>query len=308
MGLSLATLAAVLADGLLGEPSRWHPLVGFGRIADRVEADLNRGTRGRGVFALGLLVGLPGAAIALLVALLPASIGWLAASALAYLCIAAHSLRAHGDAVREPLAAGDLEAARQAVARLVSRETERMDAAAIRRAALESLLENASDGVFASLFWFAAGGLVMGPAGAAAAVVGHRLANTLDAMWGYRTPRYRYFGWAAARLDDGLNWLPARATALVFAGLGDTRAALACWRDQAGACESPNAGPVMAAGAGALGLRLGGAAVYHGAWRERPALGRGRDPVDGDIARALALVLRALIVWCAAILVLDVLA
>ncbi|WP_342782588.1 adenosylcobinamide-phosphate synthase CbiB [Salinisphaera orenii] len=306
MALSLAMLAAILFDRLLGEPRRLHPLVGFGALATRVGRDLQPHGRIGGVLAVALLVLLPGVATALAVALLPAAVGWMVAAVLASLCIAARSLREHGQAVAAPLAAGDLPAARRAVARLVSRETAAMDAAAIRRAVIESLLENASDGVFASLFWFAIGGLVGGPAAAAALVVGHRLANTLDAMWGYRTPAWRRFGWAAARLDDLLNWLPARASAASLALVGDRRAALACWRAQAGACDSPNAGPVMSAGAGALGLRLGGAARYHGQQRARPELGCGAPPADGDVRRALALIGRALVLWCAVIVGLDV--
>jgi adenosylcobinamide-phosphate synthase len=135
-------------------------------------------------------------------------------------------------------------------------------------------------------------------------VVLYRLANTLDAMWGYRTPRYRDFGWAAARLDDVLNWIPARLTALSYVVVG-TKPALAwrCWREQAPVWKSPNAGPVMAAGAGALGLALGGQARYHGEWVARPALGEGLAPRAEDIDRAVALVRRALWLWLGAILV-----
>jgi adenosylcobinamide-phosphate synthase len=134
----------------------------------------------------------------------------------------------------------------------------------------------------------------------------YRLANTLDALWGYRSDRYARFGWAAARLDDLLNLLPARLTALAYALVGDTRRALACWRTQARAWKSPNAGPVMAAGAGALGLRLGGPARYRGKVEERPPLGAGELPTAVDIGRARALIDRALALllgaWLAAAL------
>jgi adenosylcobinamide-phosphate synthase len=143
--------------------------------------------------------------------------------------------------------------------------------------------------VFGALFWFAL-------AGAPGALL-YRLANTLDAMWGYRTPRYRCFGWAAARLDAALNFIPARLTALTYALLGNTAVALHCWRQQARAWDSPNAGPVMASGAGSLVVRLGGAANYHGVCEQRPALGAGNAPSAPDIARATALVQRGAWLW-----------
>lgn len=143
--------------------------------------------------------------------------------------------------------------------------------------------------------------------GGAPGAVFYRLANTLDAMWGYRNTRYRHFGWAAARLDDCLNYVPARLTALTYALLGDRRLALACWRSQAPAWDSPNAGPVMAAGAGALNLTLGGPARYRGEWHERPPLGGGAAPGAGDIERALALVRRGVLLWAAAWLLVGVL-
>jgi adenosylcobinamide-phosphate synthase len=130
----------------------------------------------------------------------------------------------------------------------------------------------------------------------------YRLANTLDAMWGYRTPRYFYFGWAAARLDDGLNFIPARLTAFTYALLGRTRLALRCWQQQAALWDSPNAGPVMASGAGSLNVKLGGAANYHGVLEVRPALGTGNAPQPDDIARAMSLVKFGAWLWVALLL------
>jgi len=127
------------------------------------------------------------------------------------------------------------------------------------------------------------------------------MSNTLDAMWGYRNERYNYFGWAAARLDDVLNFIPARLTALSYALLGHTRSALHCWWQQASAWESPNAGPVMAAGAGALCVKLGGAAIYHGKLEQRPPLGCGMAAGAADITRAVRLVRHTLYAWLAVI-------
>ncbi|HVL75619.1 MAG TPA: CobD/CbiB family cobalamin biosynthesis protein, partial [Noviherbaspirillum sp.] len=176
-------------------------------------------------------------------------------------------------------------------ARIVSRDTGGASEADIARAAAESTLENGNDAVFGTLFWF----IVAGGPGALL----FRLANTLDAMWGYRNARFHAFGWAAARIDDALNLIPARLTALSYALLGNTRCALACWRSQASAWSSPNAGPVMASGAGALTIVLGGPAVYDGVIEARPPLGTGAPPRASDIARAWRLVARAVALWLA---------
>lgn len=288
--MPLIALLAVLLDRLLGEPRRWHPLVGFGWLAGRVEASLYRPSRLRGAISVLLLVG----GFALLAWLAQRSLGawgWLLDAGLLYLAIGATSLGQHAEAVRRALDAGDLARARRSVGRMVSRDTADMDEAAVARAAVESVLENGCDAVFGALFWFFVAG--------APGVVAYRLANTLDAMWGYRNERYQRFGWAAARLDDLLNWIPARLTAFTYLLLGKTAPAWRCWRQQAPAWESPNAGPVMAAGAGALALRLGGPALYHGSLEMRPPLGEGRAAGAADIARATLLVWRGVGLWLA---------
>lgn len=285
-------LAGMGLDALLGEPRRAHPLVGFGRMAQAIECGLHRDARLRGVLAWCLAV-LPAAALTAVVAyLLETWSAWASmafSAAMLYLAIGHRSLGEHARAVEAPLRAGDLDAARSAVARMVSRDTQALDASQVAAAATESVLENGADAVFGALFWFA----VLGAPG----VVLYRLANTLDAMWGYRTPRHERFGWAAARIDDGLNYIPARLTALTYAVLGDTRRALRCWRRQAPLWDSPNAGPVMAAGAGAIGVRLGGPAPYHGRWEDRPVLGEGVAPEAGAIAAALRLVRHGVWLW-----------
>lgn len=288
-------LAAAAADRLLAEP-RVHPLAGFGWLADGLERRWNRperaGNAWRGTAAWALLV-LPATGLAALLGALPGWPGVVISLLLLWLALGGRSLDEHARSVVAALAAGDLDAARRASGRLVSRDTSALDAEGCARATVESVLENGADAVFAPLFWFVVAG--------APGVVAYRLANTLDAMWGYRNARFAAFGRVAARADDVLSWPAARLTALGYALTGRTRAALRAWRTQAAAWESPNAGPVMAAGAGALGLGLGGAAIYDGERRERPDLGAGPAPGGADINRAMALVHRTLAVWLLAI-------
>lgn len=300
MSTSLAMLAAVLLDAVLGEPRRGHPLVAFGRWAKAIETATYAGHRGAGLLAWALAVLPIGLLAALLARQAYAIAPWCDALfeiVLLYLALGLRSLGEHALPVARALEAGDLDAARGAVALLVSRDAPALDAGQVAAAATESVLENGNDAVFGALFWFAL-------FGAPGAVV-YRLANTLDAMWGYRTPRYRQFGWAAARLDDALNFLPARLTALTYALGGRTRAAWRCWRSQAAAWESPNAGPVMAAGAGALGVRLGGPAPYHGEVKMRPVLGEGAPADAGAIRRAVRLLRGGVAIWLAAMLALE---
>ncbi len=288
---ALLTLAGVLLDAVLGEPRRWHPLVGFGNYAKYLERHLNRGTRLWGVLAVFCAV-VPWVAPFVFRY-------WLVDIAALYFALGHQSLREHALRVRQALESGSLEEARARVGHMVSRDTGNMDAQAVAAATVESVLENGNDAVFGALFWF----LVAGAPG----VILFRLANTLDAMWGYRTPRYLYFGWAAARLDDVLNFVPARLTALTYALIGSTRIALRCWRLQAPTWESPNAGPVMAAGAGALELGLGGGAYYHGRWEERPPLGLGAPPDAAAITAALRLVRSGVVLWLLLVCLAEVL-
>lgn len=285
-------LAAVLIDALLGEPSRAHPLVGFGRLARWIEKQLYADRRGAGVGAW-LLAVMP------LVVLAWCAEAWLGRLSLwaaflfnalvLYAAIGLRSLGDHAMPVVSALRDGDMTRARQAVGLMVSRDTQVLNEHQVAAAATESVLENGNDAVFGALFWFA----VLGAPGALL----YRLANTLDAMWGYRTERYENFGWAAARIDDGLNFIPARLTALSYMVLGQTSRAWRCWRTQARQWDSPNAGPVMATGAGALGVQLGGAAPYDGVWESRPDLGEGTPPDAHAIERSLALVRRSVVLW-----------
>jgi adenosylcobinamide-phosphate synthase len=289
---AFSVVAAVLLDVALGEPKRWHPLVGFGKLAAIVEHRLNRTPSSRLSYYKGLL-----AWVLLLAPWLLLSVWawhspwhiWLDIILL-YFAIGAKSLKQHAMRVYQALTLGDIAQARQAVAMMVSRDTSALNHTQIASATVESVLENGSDAIFGAIFWF----VLLGGTGALL----YRLANTLDAMWGYRNPRFVCFGWAAARLDDVLNLIPARLTALSYAICGHTRSALLCWWRQAYTWYSPNAGPVMAAGAGALQVQLGGNAVYHGVLKQRPSLGLGASASPSHIVAAWRLVQYSLCWWC----------
>ncbi|MDZ7749244.1 MAG: adenosylcobinamide-phosphate synthase CbiB [Halofilum sp. (in: g-proteobacteria)] len=302
MSAGLVIAAALAADWLFGEIRHGHPLAGFGRLAGRVERQWNRRALPAAARrALGIV------AVVLLVVPLAVAAGWISARApygsvlevaILYLALGLKSLGEHAHRVQQALAEDELDAARTAVGAMVSRDTRYLGPRGAAAAAVESVLENGSDAVLAALFWF----LVAGVPG----VVAHRLVNTLDAMWGYRTQRLSAFGWAAARLDDVLNWIPARLVALTYALVsGHPRRALACaWR-QGGRTASPNAGVVMAAGAGALGVQLGGPGVYHGRRLWRPRFGVGAGPTPAAIGRSIRLVQGGALVWTAAALLLG---
>jgi adenosylcobinamide-phosphate synthase len=295
--MALLAVLGVIVDRLFGEPRTRHPLVGFGRLATQIEARLNTGHRARpaGILAWFVAVAPPVGVAWLLVGALPFSYACLVHVLLLWFALGAKSLRQHIAPIARALSLGDLDDARKLTSRIVSRDTSNADENALSRAAVESALENGNDAIFGALFWFAIAG---GPG-----ALMFRLANTLDAMWGYRTPRYLRFGWAAARFDDVLNFVPARLTAASYALTGDTRMAWHCWRSQARAWDSPNAGPVMASGAGSLNVLIGGAAVYHGVLEHRPTLGAGHDATPRHVVAALRLVERSTLLWLATLLV-----
>jgi adenosylcobinamide-phosphate synthase len=297
--MPVIAIVAMALDFALGEPRRYHPLVGFGFLANKLEATFNPKTKQDLPFQR--FIGL----IALIVLISPFIIlaYWLchqlitffvANTLLLYFAIGHKSLHEHARAVSKALINNDQELAKTAASYMVSRDSSAIEPIP---ATVESVLENGNDGVFGALFWF----FIAGGPGALL----FRLANTMDAMWGYKSPRFIYFGWAAARFDDTLNYIPARLTALTYALLGNTKLALSCWKSQAPTWDSPNAGPVMSAGAGALNVKLGGAARYFGEWHERPTLGAGKPPVLTDIERALALVRHGVYIWLGIFLIIT---
>ncbi len=282
------------ADLALGDPRRGHPVAGFGKLALALERVSYRPSRARGALFCGLLVGGAAAAGHALARLLGRRT---ALALLTWTALGGRSLRREAASVGALLERGDLAGARLALPALAGRDAAALDAGGVARAVVESVAENTSDAVVGTLLWAAVGG----PAGVAA----YRAANTLDAMVGHRTPRYERFGWAAARLDDALNWPAARAGAAltVLCAAAPARTLRVLRRDGA-AHPSPNAGRMEAAFAGALHLRLGGLLAYDGRVEQRPALGDGRAPAAGDIARANSLSRRvgaAALVACVAV-------
>lgn len=270
----LGLAAGFAADRVWGDPARWHPVAGFGTTAAALERRTYADRRLNGIIHVAILVG----GAALVGARTPVAVA-------TWAVLGGRSLDREAEAVQRLLEAGDLPAARQRLTHLVGRDTSELDEAGVARAVIESVAENTSDAVVAPLVW----GALLGTPG----LLAYRAANTLDAMVGHRSARYERFGWAAARLDDLLNLPGARLTAALAVLLGDDhRAAWAAWRRDAPGHPSPNAGPVEAAFAGALGVRLGGVNVYAGRVEDRHVLGDGRAPDVHDITRARRLASR----------------
>ncbi|WP_108502137.1 adenosylcobinamide-phosphate synthase CbiB [Paracoccus indicus] len=294
--MASVALIALILDALIGWPA-WlfrhigHPVTWLGRLIAALDRRMNRGgwRRAKGGVAVVLVI----AAAVIPAVILQAALGpWTAV--LAWPLVAARSLDEHLRAVVRPLLARDIGGARQAVAMIVGRDVSTADEAAISRAALESLAENASDGVIAPLFWAAVAGLP--------GIAAYKAINTLDSMIGHRTPRHEAFGNVAARLDDAVNLIPARLTGLLIAAAGWSRAAITCaWQDAPGH-RSPNAGWPEGAMAGALGVRLSGPRTYGDRispepWLNAPA----PDPTAQDLRAGITLYRRAVAI-CAALL------
>ncbi len=301
MGFAGAMMVAMAVDALLGWPS-WlftrigHPVTWLGRLIAAIDRSWNR------TFDPPALRRAAGVAGALVVIAISVALGWIVQSALpsgwiqtallgvlAWPLVALRSLHDHVAAVARPLQDGDIAAARDAVSRIVGRDPSALDEAGIARAAIESLAENASDGIVAPVFWGALFGLP--------GILGYKVVNTLDSMIGHRSERHEAFGWAAARIDDVANFIPARVTGFLFVLLAPHRSeALSCMTRDARRHRSPNAGWPEAAMAGGLGVRLSGPRIYHGSLTNEPWLNEGaRDPRAADIAEALTVYRRAML-------------
>lgn len=308
MSMAAAMAIALAVDWGLGWPDALfrrigHPVTWIGALIATLDRAWNSGgirparDRAAGLAAALVTIGLTAGVTAAVAALLPRSwAGLLLAGVLAWPLVAARSLSDHVARVAAPLEKGDLTRARRAVSMIVGRDPDRLDESGVARAAIESLAENASDGIVAPLFW----GALLGLPG----IAGYKAVNTLDSMIGHRTPRYDAFGWAAARIDDLANLIPARICAFLFAAVSPRPArSLACiWRD-ARHHRSPNAGWPEAAMAGGLGIRLSGPRVYGDRLSPEPWVNAsGADPDSAGISAALALYRRALVASAALLL------
>lgn len=298
-------LAALALDAAFGWPAALyrrigHPVGLFARIIALCERLGNRPNRsaparrlaGATTVALLLLVG--GGGGWLVQGLVEDRLGafaWQLLALAAWPALAQRSLVAHVRPVADALKQGDLGAARTAVGRIVGRDVARLDEAGVARAAIESLAESFCDGVAAPLFWLLLGGLP--------GIWAYKAINTADSLIGHPEPPLRAFGWAAARTDDALNWVPARLGGALVALAGGKGAGWRIMLRDARRHASPNAGWTEAAMAGALGLRLAGPVAYDGVARLKPWIGDGPTGAGaGDIDRALIVYNRAcLLLW-----------
>ncbi len=296
-------LVALALDAAIGWPDRLyarigHPVGAFARFLNLAERLGNRPDwpegvrRGLGVLTMFFLIALTGGAAWWLdreLHLLFGRWGWVASAVLAWPGLAQRSLYVHVRPVAAALMRGDLPAARTLVARVVGRDTDRLDQAGVSRAAIETLAESFCDGIVAPLFWL----LLLGLPG----LWMYKAINTADSLIGHKEPRWRAFGWAAARIDDGANWVPARIAGLLVcvAGAGGWTV----MKRDARAHASPNAGWPEAARAGALGIALAGPVAYDGVTQIKPWIGReGRAASPKDIVIALQIYARAcLLLW-----------
>lgn len=299
--IALTLLIALLLDKNLGEAKRFHYLVGFGWLANKIAALLNPlpsentsristlKTKLLGTIAWCVLV-LP---LPVLYFLFIENLTWywqIAADAVVlYLAIGLNSLYQHAMQIYRPLISGDLATARHFTGYIVSRETSALNEQEMSRATIESMLENGHDAVIASLIYYIIGGAPL--------VILHRLANTLDAMWGYKNPRFVNFGYASARLDDLLGFISGKCCTLLYAMQGikqaDFFSAIKNAYQQGNQYKSHNGGWVIASGATVMHKTLGGSAFYHGKVINSVVLGVGNKVTSKDIPTSLTLVSRA---------------
>lgn len=285
----LVVIIALLLDLTFGDPC-WlpHPVVAMGSLIHFLDQNLRQDWLGERVAGILLLIVVvtcsAGCAwiILTLLSLLHPFAGLVGTVLISATCLASRSLHMESARVASALNAGDLTAARRFLSYIVGRDTEHLEEPEIWRAVIETVAENTSDGIIAPLFWLTAGGPV--------AAIAYKAVSTLDSMVGYKSERYLQFGWASARMDDVLNYIPARISALLlilaapFAGCSMSGAARITARDRLNH-PSPNSGHPEAAAAGALGVRFGGVASYHGVESVKKYIGDPLTPIDARTYR-----------------------
>lgn len=313
METAIILLLAFTLDAAIGWPDAiyrrvGHPVTWIGSLIRTLDHALNRDSdsalirRGAGVLTACIVIMLSSGLAVLMASIL--SEGWVRGVVLGILAwplIATRALHTHVLAVAIPLEAADLMAARLEVAKIVGRDPNQLDPPGVARATLESLAENTSDGIVAPLFW----GLIFGLPG----LVAYKAINTLDSMIGHRSARHEAFGWASARVDDLVNLIPARLTAVLFASVsGKPGPAFAVMMRDASRHRSPNAGWPEAAMAGALGIRLSGPRLYEGRIAGEPWVNAdARDPEVADIRAGLSLYRQVMLVLAAVLALLAIL-
>jgi adenosylcobinamide-phosphate synthase len=278
--------AGYLADVLFADPRRGHPVAGFGWCATALEKITYRDDRGSGVIHTAVLVGSMVGAGVLAQRRVGGGAEVLLTAAATWVTLGGTTLGKTGAAMADRVAHEDVDGARALLPSLCGRDPAVLDGPGLTRAACESVAENTADATVAPLMWVALAGVP--------GVLAYRAINTLDAMIGNRSARYLRFGWAAARLDDLVNIIPARVTGLLVALCaplvgGSPTGAVRAWSRDADRHPSPNAGVVEAAFAGALDVQLGGPTQYRHELEIRPTLGEGRPPGVEDLRRAVRL-------------------
>jgi adenosylcobinamide-phosphate synthase len=287
-----AVLLAVALDRLLPDRQGIKPFAWYRDWAESVEERFNGGRRSHGVGAV-LLAIVPIVVAVALARYILSELGWILGFVfdvvVLYLCLDVYRLGKTANSVAQSLVSGDLHEANAQLRELTGKGAPELNEATIARAAVEGVLKQGNSLVVSPIFWF----LLLGPFGA----VLQRLSSILDMLWGHRYDRFAEFGWAAARFDDLLGWVPARITALSYALMGSFEDALHCWRKRMGVWSDINSGPLLASGFGAMHMQSCEAGAEFGEFDDRAT-----DSVIPDashVQRVVALVWRVLLLWLA---------
>lgn len=291
--LLVAILLAVALDRFLPDRLGIKPFVWYRDWAESIEERFNGGKRLHGVGAM-LVAIVPIVLGVWLVRSILGELGWILRFAfdvvILYLCLDIYRLGKTANAVSDALEAGDLNEANEQLRELTGKDAPERHEASIARAAVEAVLKQGNSLVVSPVFWF----LILGPAGA----VLQRLSCILDMLWGHRYDRFAQFGWAAARFDDLMGWVPARITALSYALMGSFEDALHCWRRRMAVWSDINSGPLLASGFGALHMQFCEPTAEGGEYGQQPPE-LAVVPDAGHVRRVVALVWRVLLLWLA---------